>query len=107
MLELTAIFIAGAAGLTVARAVIVPGDLARRDALVVYGKDAIRLVGASASLLLLAGTIEGFLSASDSPAQVKFGVSAASVVLLALYYEAGRRATRDRRRHLTPFSPGS
>jgi uncharacterized membrane protein SpoIIM required for sporulation/uncharacterized RDD family membrane protein YckC len=93
VLELTAIFIAGGAGLLVARALIAPGDMLRRDALVVRGRLAIRLLGSAVCLLLLAGTIEGFLSASDAPAAVKLGVSAASVLLLALYIEAGRRAS--------------
>jgi len=92
VLELSAIFIAGGAGLLVARALVAPGDMVRRDALVVRGRLAIRLLGAAVSLLLLAGTIEGFLSASDAPAAVKFGVSAASALLLALYIESGRRA---------------
>ncbi len=67
VLELTAIFIAGGAGLLVGRALVAPGDLARRDALVVHGRLAIRLVGAAACLLILAGLIEGFLSASGAP----------------------------------------
>lgn len=91
-LELTAIFIAGGAGLRIGRAVVAPGDLARRDALVIAARTALRLVGAAASLLLLAGIIEGFLSASDAPVILKLGVSAASLLLLVLYVESGRRA---------------
>src|SRR2546425_11426844 len=90
VLELTAIFIAGGAGLLVGRALIAPGDLTRRDALVVAGRHAIRLVGASACLLCLAATIEGFLSASDAPAGWKYAVSAATAVLLFLYLRSGR-----------------
>jgi uncharacterized membrane protein SpoIIM required for sporulation/uncharacterized RDD family membrane protein YckC len=92
VLELTAIFVAGAAGLLVGSAILLPGDLARRDALVVRGREAIRLVGAAASLLVLAGLIEGFLSASGAPTALKLGVSAASAVLVALYFLAGRGA---------------
>lgn len=91
VLELTAIFIAGAAGLLVARALIAPGDLARGDALVIAGREAMRLVGAATCLLVLAGTIEGLLSASDAPPALKLAVSAATVVLLALYLAAGKR----------------
>jgi len=90
VLELTAIFIAGGAGLLVGRALIAPGDLTRRDALVVAGRHAIRLVGASACLLCLAATIEGFLSASDARAGWKYAVSAATAVLLFLYLRSGR-----------------
>jgi uncharacterized membrane protein SpoIIM required for sporulation/uncharacterized RDD family membrane protein YckC len=92
VLELTAIFIAGAAGLLVARAIVAPGDLTRRDALVSQGRWAVLLVGAAACLLLIAGTIEGFLSASGAPAAFKFGVSVASAVLVGLLFAAGRRA---------------
>jgi len=95
VLELAAIFIAGGAGLVVARALVAPGDVRRRDALVVGGRAAIRMVGAAACLLILAGTIEGFLSASDAPAALKFAVSAASGALLVLYLANGRRHARE------------
>ncbi len=92
VLELTAIFIAGGAGLLIAQAVIAPGDLARRDALVVRGRLAIKLVGAAAFLLVIAGLIEGFISASGAPAGLKVSVSAASAVFLVFYFIAGHRA---------------
>lgn len=97
VLELTAIFIAGGAGLIIGRAVVAPGDLSRRDALRVHGRDALRLVGAAASLLLLAGTIEGFLSASDASPFLKFTVSGASALLLGLYLLAGSRHLQAKR----------
>jgi uncharacterized membrane protein SpoIIM required for sporulation len=90
VLELTAIFIAGGAGLLVARALVIPGDLPRREALVLHGREAIRMVGAAAGLLVLAGLIEGLLSASNAPAALKVGVSATSAVLLVLLALAGR-----------------
>lgn len=95
VLELTAIFIAGGAGLLLGQAVVVPGDLSRRDALRLHGRAALRLVIASASLLLLAGIIEGFLSASDASLALKLGVSAATALLLLLYFAAGRTALRS------------
>ncbi|MFI5281374.1 MAG: stage II sporulation protein M, partial [Gemmatimonadales bacterium] len=95
VLELTAIFISGGAGLMIGRALIAPGDAPRRDALVVASRQAVLLVGLATLLLLLAGTIEGLLSASDAPAAIKFGVSAASAVLLALLALAGRRQARS------------
>jgi uncharacterized membrane protein SpoIIM required for sporulation/uncharacterized RDD family membrane protein YckC len=95
VLELTAIFIAGGAGLLIGQAVVSPGDLSRRDALRLHGRAALRLVVASASLLLLAGIIEGFLSASDAPFALKLGVSMASALLLVLYFTAGRHALRS------------
>lgn len=92
VLELTAIFIAGGAGLIVARSLVAPGDLSRRDALVEGGRWAIKLVGAAACLLLLAGSIEGFLSASAAPWPFKLAASATSAVLLVLLWIQGRQA---------------
>ena len=89
VLELTAIFIAGGAGFRLAGALIAPGDLARKDALVLEGRIAARMIGAVVSLLALAGTIEGLLSASDAPAALKYAVSAATVILLGLYLWSG------------------
>ncbi len=94
VLELTAIFVAGGAGMLIASAVIAPGDLSRRDALRGRGRRAIVMLGAATSLLVLAGVIEGFLSASDAPAAAKLAVSTASAVLVTLYFLAGRRAAR-------------
>ena len=94
VLELTAIFIAGGAGLRIAHGLLVPGALPRRDALVVAGRHALLLVAFAACLLLLAGTIEGLLSASDAPSAIKLGVSGASAVLLVLLAIEGRRAAK-------------
>jgi uncharacterized membrane protein SpoIIM required for sporulation/uncharacterized RDD family membrane protein YckC len=95
VLELTAIFISGGAGFRLAHAIIAPGDRTRRDALVVDGAVAGRMIGAVVTLLAIAGTIEGLLSASDAPALVKFGVSGLSAVFLFLYFANGWRYQRD------------
>jgi len=89
VLELTAIFISAGAGFRMAKALIAPGDRTRKDALVVEGRIAVRMIGAVVTLLAIAGTIEGLLSASDAPAAWKFGVSLATVVLLVLYFANG------------------
>jgi uncharacterized membrane protein SpoIIM required for sporulation/uncharacterized RDD family membrane protein YckC len=107
VLELAAIFIAAGAGLVVARALVAPGDVRRRDALVLGGRAAIRMVGAAACLLVLAGTIEGFLSASDAPAALKLVVSAASGVLLALYIGNGRRNMTESSAYAAPRPSGA
>jgi uncharacterized membrane protein SpoIIM required for sporulation/uncharacterized RDD family membrane protein YckC len=91
ILELTAIFIAGGAGFRLAGALLLPGDLTRGDALVLQGRIAARMVGAVVTLLALAGTIEGLLSASDAPAAFKYAVSASTVALLGLYLWSGSR----------------
>ncbi len=96
VLELTAIFISGGAGLRLAQALVAPGDLTRKDALVLQGAIAVRMIGAVVCLLGVAGAIEGLLSASDAPAAYKFAVSAASAVLLACYFASGRAYLRTR-----------
>jgi uncharacterized membrane protein SpoIIM required for sporulation len=95
VLELTAIFIAGGAGFRLAHALIAPGDRTRRDALVVDGVIAARMIGAVVSMLALAGTIEGLFSTSDAPAAVKFGVSATTAVLMGLDFANGLRYLRQ------------
>jgi uncharacterized membrane protein SpoIIM required for sporulation len=91
VLELSAISIAGGGGLLIASALLLPGPLTRREALVVKGRRAITLIAASTLLLIIAGTIEGLVSPrTDVPPPLKFGVSAATVVLLAFYVTRGR-----------------
>ena len=96
ILELVAIFIAGGAGFRVAGAVLVPGDRTRRDALVLEGRVAARMIGAVVCLLTVAGAIEGLLSASDAAPAYKFAVSAASAVLLVCYFASGWAYLRSR-----------
>lgn len=65
--ELTSIFIAGGAGLVVARGLLLPGRRRRRDALVVEGRRAARLVVGTMPVLVLAGLIEGTISQIHEP----------------------------------------
>jgi uncharacterized membrane protein SpoIIM required for sporulation/uncharacterized RDD family membrane protein YckC len=89
ILELTAIFISAGAGFRLAKAMIAPGDRTRKDALVLEGRIAARMIGAVVTLLAIAGTIEGLLSASAAAPIWKYGVSAATAVLLVLYFANG------------------
>jgi uncharacterized membrane protein SpoIIM required for sporulation len=96
VLELTAIFISGGAGFRLAQALVAPGDLTRKDALVLQGAVALRMIGAVVCLLIVAGAIEGLLSASDAAPAYKFAVSGASAVLLACYFASGWAYLRSR-----------
>lgn len=91
LLELAAIWVAGAAGFQLGLAIITPGRRTRRDALVLAGQRAIRMVGCAVVLLLVAGLVEGLISASTVAPPAKLGVSAASAVLLVLYLTTGAR----------------
>jgi uncharacterized membrane protein SpoIIM required for sporulation len=89
VLELFAIWVAGAAGFLLGRAVVAPGTLARSDALVLSGKRAVRMLGGAALLLLVAGMIEGFVSASPGGLPVRLAASGASLTFLGVYLSAG------------------
>jgi uncharacterized membrane protein SpoIIM required for sporulation len=84
-LELPAIFIAGGAGLLLARGVLAPGLLSRRDALAESGAAAIRLLLGVFPLLILAGVIEGFVSPTPIGPAVKFLIGASLFMLLVFY----------------------
>src|SRR5262249_60570520 len=82
---------AGGAGFLLAAALLIPGERTRKRALVENGSRAIRLIGAATVLLLVAGSLEGFVSPIPTwPLAAKFAVSAATAVLLALYLSSGR-----------------
>ena len=91
-LELFAIWVAGAAGFLLGRSVVAPGQLSRSDALVLSGRLAVRMVGATALLLVVAGMIEGFVSAGGYGVGARLAASAASLGLLAAYLLNGVRA---------------
>lgn len=90
-LELFAIWVAGAAGFLLGRSIVAPGTLSRSDALVVSGRVAVRMVGATAVLLVIAGLIEGFISAGGYSVGVRLAASAVSLALLAGYLASGLR----------------
>ena len=91
LLELFAIWVAGAAGFMLGRSVVSPGDLSRSDALVLSGRTAVRMVGGAAVLLVVAGLIEGFVSAGEGGVTFRAAASAGSVTFLAAYLLNGRR----------------
>jgi uncharacterized membrane protein SpoIIM required for sporulation len=89
-LELPAIFLAGGAGLLIARGLLFPGQFRRVDALKFYGLQAAQLVYGIVPLLFVAGIIEGFFSPSPLiPDPIKYLVGIGLFSLLMLY--AGRR----------------
>ena len=91
VLELSAICIAAGGGFLLAMALLLPGVHTRREAFVLNGRRAIRLITASTLMLLGAGTIEGLISPrTDIPFAVKASVSAATAILLAFWFSRGR-----------------
>ena len=85
VIELSCIFIAGGAGLLIGSAMIMPGDLSRADALKSRGMEAVRLMIGVALLLVLAGTIEGFISPAPINPKIKYGIGAITGVAMYSY----------------------
>jgi uncharacterized membrane protein SpoIIM required for sporulation/uncharacterized RDD family membrane protein YckC len=90
LLELFAIWVAGAAGFLLGRSVVAPGDLARGEALVLSGRTAVRMVGGAAMMLVAAGLIEGFVSAGAGDVKVRAVASAVSMAFLVTYLLNGK-----------------
>src|SRR6266542_6711034 len=96
-LELSAIFIAGGAGMQLGWSIVRPGLLTRRAALVQASRRAALLLIGCIPILTIAGTIEGFLSPSDVPLAIKLAVSFTSGVLLYSYLLLAGRGPKQAR----------
>ncbi len=86
IIELTAVQIAGGAGFLIAAAILAPGRLRRRDALKRNGRRAAILILGVASMLVVAGTIEGFFSPLKTPQDVRLMVGGITAVLMLIYF---------------------
>src|SRR5688572_27498243 len=70
-IELTCIVVAAAGGLMIGHAMLRPGSLRRRDAMTRTGRQAVELVLGAMPVFVVAGLVEGNLSPSDVPTEVK------------------------------------
>jgi uncharacterized membrane protein SpoIIM required for sporulation/uncharacterized RDD family membrane protein YckC len=70
-IELTAIAIAGGAGLWMGSGLVLPGRRRRLEAFASRAREAVALIGGVVVMLLVAGLVEGFLSPSRLPAILK------------------------------------
>lgn len=95
-LELPAIVLAGGAGLVLTRGLVLPGALPRRQALARAGAQGAALMLGVIPMLVLAGLIEGFVSAAPMPPVQKFVIGAALLTLLVLYVTSGRGQSSGR-----------
>ncbi|MEO5857995.1 MAG: stage II sporulation protein M [Pyrinomonadaceae bacterium] len=85
VMELTAIFLAGGAGMMIGYALIDPGDLTRVQALKKAGQRATKIVIGCAVILFITGIIEGFLSPSGVSPTIKYATGALTGVLFLSY----------------------
>lgn len=95
LLELTAITVAGAAGLRLSWAIVAPGERTRGRALREDGMRAVVIVGGLALCFVVAGFIEGFVTPSALPTALRIAVGVAAVSLFVTYVVLlGSRAER-------------
>src|SRR5436305_3313286 len=93
LLELTAVFIAGGAGLRLGWTLIDPGDRTPRDALADEGRRAHAIAAGLVVVFAAAGTIEGFVTGSSLPTWARVGIGAfGEAVLLTWLFVRGRAA---------------
>lgn len=94
VLELSAVCIAGGAGLLIAAALVLPGDRTRRVALADNSRRAMRLIAASTLFLIVAGSLEGLVSPIPYwPLTLKLVVSALTAIAMYVYLRGGARPT--------------
>lgn len=90
--ELTAIVVAGAAGLILGHAIVHPGSLTRAESVRVRGRVAVKLALGAGGMLAVAAFIEGFWSPSPIPGALKYFVGTILWIVVFCYLAfAGRR----------------
>ena len=92
LLELTAVMIAGAAGLRLGWAIIAPGDRRRAEALADAGRRAVVIVMGLVAAFITAGAIEGFVTGSTLPTAVRVGIGVAVELAFVTYIVVQGRA---------------
>lgn len=95
LLELTAVFVAGAAGLRLGWAWVVPGARTRMQALAQTGRATIGMAIGLTVVLLISGLIEAMVTPAPLPTWFRVGIGViAEVAFLVYVWTLGRRAVR-------------
>jgi uncharacterized membrane protein SpoIIM required for sporulation len=98
VIELSAVVVAGGAGLRPGGTIIEPGDRRRAQALAEEGRRSVAIVMGAAAMLLVAGIIEGFVTGSALPTPIRIGLGAAVGIAFWVYAWAfGRRVAAEGR----------
>lgn len=96
LLELTAVVIAGSAGLRLGWSLIDPGDRPRRVALIEEGRRSVVLVLGLLLTFVVAGLIEGFVTGSPLPTFARVGIGVLAEIAFVLYAVVLGREAADR-----------
>jgi uncharacterized membrane protein SpoIIM required for sporulation len=95
LLELTAVFVASAAGLRLGWSWIAPGPRTRMQALAQTGRATVGMAIGLAMILLITGLIEAFVTPSPLPTAVRVGIGVlAELGFLVYVWTLGRRAVK-------------
>ncbi len=95
LLELTAVFLAGATGMRLGWSVISPGDRPRGQVLAEQGRAVVSVAVGLVGVLLVSGLIEALVTPSPLPTFVRVGIGVvAEVAFLSYVVYFGRRAVK-------------
>jgi uncharacterized membrane protein SpoIIM required for sporulation len=95
LLELTAVFLAGATGMRLGWSVISPGDRPRAQVLAEQGRGVVSVAVGLVGVLLVSGLIEALVTPSPLPTFVRVGIGVvAEAAFLSYIVYFGRRAAR-------------
>ncbi len=93
VLELSAVIVAGGAGLAIGWAIVAPGDRPRSEALADEGRRAAAIILGLMLAFVVAGTIEGFVTPSSLPTFARVGIGLTAGASFWTYVVTlGRRA---------------
>lgn len=92
--ELTAIAVAGGAGLMLGRALVHSGQRTRLESLRHLGLESVQIASGAGVMLMVAAVIEAFWSPSGVPSILKYIVGSALWVLVILYLSLSGRESR-------------
>ena len=86
-IEISAIIIAGAAGLILGKSWMFPGTFKRMDSLKIGAKDSLKIVLGLVPFFLVAAFLEGFITRhTEMPLWLSISILAVSVLLIAWYF---------------------
>ncbi len=86
-LEISAIIIAGGAGIVFGSGLIVPGTYSRSQAFILSARKGLKIIIGTIPLFIIAGFIESFLTRyTDAPIVLRAGIMLASLIFILFYY---------------------